>query len=178
MLPGGGLRLKGRQAASTPMTSLRHRVFTAVVFVAVSVVGAFSGASPSPAALDRAGALAQPAAPNSTLGYWLRGRLGLVPGQIDPTQEETLFTEIYRLTGLRADDVRARYASFPPGSDWYLPLGEVASSEVASRYNVLSGLSGSLPAWPELRETRQRFGAPYLNLRPNTGCAGRWRSRS
>jgi penicillin-binding protein 2 len=68
--------------------------------------------------------------------------IGLVPGQIDPTQEETLFTEIYRLTGLRADDVRARYASFPPGSDWYLPLGEVDSSEVASRYNVLSGLSG------------------------------------
>lgn len=68
--------------------------------------------------------------------------IGLVPGEIDPTQEETLFTEIYRLTGLRGDDVRARYASFPPGSDWYLPLGEVASSEVAKRYNVLAGLSG------------------------------------
>jgi penicillin-binding protein 2 len=68
--------------------------------------------------------------------------IGLIPGQIDPAQEETLFTEIYRLTGLRADDIRARYASFPPGSDWYLPLGEVASSEVANRYNILSGLSG------------------------------------
>lgn len=68
--------------------------------------------------------------------------IGLIPGQIDPFQEETLFTELVRLTGLRPDDIRARYATFPPGSDWYLPLGEVAASEVSKRYNVLSELSG------------------------------------
>jgi len=68
--------------------------------------------------------------------------IGLIPGQIIPDQEETLFTELVRLTGLNPDDIRARYATFPPGSDWYLPLTEVPASEVAKRYDVLSGLSG------------------------------------
>lgn len=68
--------------------------------------------------------------------------IGLVPGQINPDQEEILFNEVVRLTGLRPDDIRARYATFPAGSDWYLPLGEVPANEVANRYDVLSSLSG------------------------------------
>ncbi|MDD2695784.1 MAG: penicillin-binding transpeptidase domain-containing protein [Anaerolineales bacterium] len=68
--------------------------------------------------------------------------IGLIPGQIIPEQEESLFDELVRLTGLRAETIRERYAAFPPGSDWYLPLVEVPSSEVARRYDILSGLSG------------------------------------
>ena len=68
--------------------------------------------------------------------------IGLVPGQIDPDQEETLFTWLERLTGLRADDIRARYENFPPGADWYLPLGEIPSDLVAKNIDFLSGLSG------------------------------------
>lgn len=68
--------------------------------------------------------------------------IGLVPGQIDPEQEETLFTWLERLTDLRADDIRARYESFPPGVDWYLPLGEIPSDQVAKNIDFLSGLSG------------------------------------
>jgi len=68
--------------------------------------------------------------------------IGLVPGQIDPEQEETLFTWLERLTGLRADDIRARYENFPPGVDWYLPLGEIPSDLVAKNIDFLSGLSG------------------------------------
>ncbi len=68
--------------------------------------------------------------------------IGLVPGQIDPEQEETLFTWLERLTGLRADDIRARYENFPPGVDWYLPLGEIPSDLVAKNIEFLSGLSG------------------------------------
>jgi penicillin-binding protein 2 len=68
--------------------------------------------------------------------------IGLVPGQIDPEQEETLFTWLERLTGLRADDIRTKYASFPPGVDWYLPLGEVPSDMIAKNIDFLSGLSG------------------------------------
>ena len=68
--------------------------------------------------------------------------IGLVPGQIDPEQEETLFTWLERLTGQRADDIRARYASFPAGADWYLPLGEVPSDLIAKNFDFLSGLSG------------------------------------
>lgn len=68
--------------------------------------------------------------------------IGLVPGLIDPEQSEVLFTELYRLTGIRGDDIRARYENFPPGVDWYLPLAEVPAEEVSMRFNVLSGLSG------------------------------------
>jgi len=68
--------------------------------------------------------------------------IGLVPGQIDPEQEESLFTELVRLTGMRSDDIRALYQNFPPGTDWYLPLVEVSADQVARRWDVLSGLSG------------------------------------
>ena len=68
--------------------------------------------------------------------------IGLVPGQIDPEQEDTLFTWLERLTGLKADDIRARYESFPEGVDWYLPLGEIPSSEVEKNIDFLSGISG------------------------------------
>jgi len=68
--------------------------------------------------------------------------IGLVPGQIDPDQEEKLFTWLVRLTGLSADEIRARYENFPPGVDWYLPLGEVPADTIASNIDVLSGFSG------------------------------------
>jgi len=68
--------------------------------------------------------------------------IGIVPGQILPEQEEQLFTALVNLTGLRSDDIRARYANFPPGSDWYVPLGEVPAAEVARQYETLSTLNG------------------------------------
>lgn len=68
--------------------------------------------------------------------------IGIVPGQILPEQEEQLFSALVSLTGLRADDIRARYAAFPPGADWYLPLAEVPAAEVARRYETLASLSG------------------------------------
>lgn len=68
--------------------------------------------------------------------------IGLVPGQINPDQEEALFNWLTRLTGLSAEDIRARYANFPPGVDWYLPLGEVPSDVIAKNLEYLSGFSG------------------------------------
>lgn len=68
--------------------------------------------------------------------------IGLVPGQIDPDQEEKLFTWLVRLTGLSSDQIRARYENFPPGVDWYLPLGEVPADTIASNIDALSGFSG------------------------------------
>lgn len=68
--------------------------------------------------------------------------IGLVPGQIDPEQEDKLFTYLNQMTGLSGDEIRSRYENFPPNSDWYLPLGEVATSEIERRLNVLSSLSG------------------------------------
>ncbi len=68
--------------------------------------------------------------------------IGLVPNQIDPDQEEKLYSWLVRLTGLTGDEIVSRYASFPPGVDWYLPLGEVAAETIASNIDILSGFSG------------------------------------
>lgn len=68
--------------------------------------------------------------------------IGLVPNQIDPDQEEKLYSWLVRLTGLTGDEIVSRYASFPPGVDWYLPLGEVPAETIASNIDILSGFSG------------------------------------
>lgn len=68
--------------------------------------------------------------------------IGLIPSQIDPEQEEALFTWLVRLTGLSADEIHARYENFPPGVDWYLPLGEVPADEISKNLDYLSGFSG------------------------------------
>ena len=68
--------------------------------------------------------------------------IGLVPNQIDPEQVDKLYNWLVRLTGLSADEISSRYASFPPGVDWYLPLGEVAAEAIASNIEIISGFSG------------------------------------
>ncbi len=78
--------------------------------------------------------------------------VGLRPGLIDPEQQDTLFTVLQRLTGLSAETIQAKYAAYPAGSDWYLPLSELPSAEVERRFGDLSGLSGL-----ELAAFRSRF---------------------
>ena len=68
--------------------------------------------------------------------------LGVFPDQIDPDQEDTLLSELWRLTGLHPDNIRARYENFPPGAGWYLPLLAVPADLVRQREGVLSGLAG------------------------------------
>jgi penicillin-binding protein 2 len=78
--------------------------------------------------------------------------LGLFPDQIDPDQENTLLSELYRLTGIYPDEIADRYEDFPPGADWYLPLMAVSADAVSQRENVLSGLSGLV-----MRPFRSRY---------------------
>ncbi len=78
--------------------------------------------------------------------------LGLFPDQIDPDQENTLLSELYRLTGIYPDTIAARYEDFPPGADWYLPLMAVSADAVSQREGVLSGLSGLV-----MRPFRSRY---------------------
>jgi len=68
--------------------------------------------------------------------------IGLYPDRMEPTQEDELFGVLTELTGFSADTIRARYANFPQGADWYLPLGEVSTGEIANRMDQLSKLSG------------------------------------
>ncbi|MGB7094303.1 MAG: penicillin-binding transpeptidase domain-containing protein [Anaerolineales bacterium] len=78
--------------------------------------------------------------------------LGLFPDQIDPDQENTLLSELYRLTGIYPDTIADQYEDFPPGADWYLPLMAVSADAVSQRENVLSGLSGLV-----MRPFRSRY---------------------
>ena len=78
--------------------------------------------------------------------------LGLFPDQIDPDQENTLLSELYRLTGIYPDIIAAQYEDFPPGADWYLPLMAVSADAVSQREGVLSGLSGLV-----MRPFRSRY---------------------
>ena len=78
--------------------------------------------------------------------------LGLFPDQIDPDQENTLLSELYRLTGLYPDTIVDRYEDFPPGADWYLPLMAVSADAVSQRESVLSGLAGLV-----MRPFRSRY---------------------
>lgn len=68
--------------------------------------------------------------------------LGLYPDQIKPEQEPVLFAALEELIGLSKETIQARYANFPPGQGWYLPLGEVSADVIANRYSELSQLSG------------------------------------
>ena len=77
--------------------------------------------------------------------------IGVIPGQI--TDEPTLLTELSALLGLHPEVIRVKYQYAQP--DWYVPLGEASSEQIATRYNVLSGLGGL-----SLRTYQTRY---YLN---------------
>lgn len=66
--------------------------------------------------------------------------LGLIPGQMDPLEEEKLFTELYVLLNLDPEDIRAKMENYQP--DWYMPLGEVAADRIEARYEILDSYSG------------------------------------
>jgi len=68
--------------------------------------------------------------------------IGLYPDQIDPSQSGQLFELLTELTGLSAETIQAMYANYPPGQDWYLPLGEVSADRVAQNSDALNSLSG------------------------------------
>ncbi len=68
--------------------------------------------------------------------------IGLRPALIDEEQVDALYAVLTRLTGMSADEIQATYADFPPGADWYVPLGEAPASEVETRFGDLSGFSG------------------------------------
>jgi penicillin-binding protein 2 len=78
--------------------------------------------------------------------------LGLFPDQIDPDQEDTLLSELWRLTGIYPDTIYSRYEDFPPGAGWYLPLMAVSADAVAQRQSILSGLAGLV-----MRPFRSRY---------------------
>lgn len=65
--------------------------------------------------------------------------VGIIPGQIDPETEEDVLSELQWLTGIHPNAIAQLYADFPPGAEWYVPLGETLFDRVQQRYDVSNG---------------------------------------
>ncbi len=65
--------------------------------------------------------------------------IGIVPGHIDPEQEEDFLEDLQWLTGLHPNAIAKMYQDFPLGVDWYLPLGEALYERVERYYNIENG---------------------------------------
>ena len=78
--------------------------------------------------------------------------IGLFPDQIDPDQEDTLYSEIWRLTDIHPDNLSAMIEEVPEGLGWYLPIAEVSADQIQEREGVLSGLAGLV-----MRPFRSRY---------------------
>ncbi|MEA3441790.1 MAG: penicillin-binding transpeptidase domain-containing protein [Chloroflexota bacterium] len=88
--------------------------------------------------------------------------IGLFPDQINPEQELTLLRELSDLIGVNPDTIKSRYASYPSGAGWYLPLGEVPAEEIADRYETLSKLDGLVLSGYKARYYFDGGVAPHL----------------
>ncbi len=75
--------------------------------------------------------------------------LGLIPGQIDPEQEEGLLVRLARLTGLTTEEIYASYQYAQP--DWYIPLAEFPAEAIDPIYDALVQYKGLVIAPYESR---------------------------
>jgi penicillin-binding protein 2 len=66
--------------------------------------------------------------------------LGLIAGEVNPENEDSLFYQLWRLTGVRPEVIRTDYQNYPAGL--YVPVGE-ATVEAVERSGIL-GFSGVL----------------------------------
>jgi penicillin-binding protein 2 len=63
--------------------------------------------------------------------------LGITPSQIDPEQEENLLKELDRDLDIPWQVIAAMYEDFPPGVDWYIPLGAISMDTIEGRLGIL-----------------------------------------
>jgi cell division protein FtsI/penicillin-binding protein 2 len=66
--------------------------------------------------------------------------LGVVPGEINSSQESTLLDKLSTLTGLDRNSIKDLYKNANP--DWYIAVGEASADVVNAQMSTLSGLSG------------------------------------
>ena len=66
--------------------------------------------------------------------------IGLMAGQVDPEQEDSLFSLLWRVTGVSSNRIRYAYENPPPGG--YIPVGEVTAEVADKYYNQLVGYAG------------------------------------
>ncbi len=68
--------------------------------------------------------------------------LGIIPDQIESDQTERLFSELFRLTGIRPETIQELYEDSPEGAGWYVPLRSVSAEKFQQRAAILTGFSG------------------------------------
>lgn len=66
--------------------------------------------------------------------------LGLVAGQLDPGEQESLLYQLWVLTGVRPEEIEADLAAARAG--WYVPVGEAAAEVIQAQFESLSSYSG------------------------------------
>ncbi|MFN2113517.1 MAG: penicillin-binding transpeptidase domain-containing protein, partial [Anaerolineales bacterium] len=71
------------------------------------------------------------------VGYSEAISLGLTPSQIKPKKEEDLLNELGRDLDVPPEVIAAMYADYPPGVDWYLPLGSISMDAIEPRLGIL-----------------------------------------
>lgn len=71
------------------------------------------------------------------VGYSEAISLGLTPSQINPKKEEDLLNELGRDLDIPPEVIAAMYEDYPPGVDWYLPLGSISMDSIEPRLGIL-----------------------------------------
>ncbi len=71
------------------------------------------------------------------VGYSEAISLGLTPSQIKPKKEEDLLNELGRDLDVPPEVIAAMYEDYPPGVDWYLPLGSISMDAIENRLGIL-----------------------------------------
>jgi penicillin-binding protein 2 len=63
--------------------------------------------------------------------------VGLTPSQINPKKEDKVLEELGRDLDLPPEVIFAMYQDYPPGVDWYLPLGAISLDAIEPRLGIL-----------------------------------------
>ena len=69
--------------------------------------------------------------------------LGITPSQIDPEREGNLLEELGRDLDIPPEVIYAMYEDYPPGVNWYLPLGAISLDSIENRLGVLTSYTTS-----------------------------------
>jgi cell division protein FtsI/penicillin-binding protein 2 len=69
--------------------------------------------------------------------------IGLRAGEVDPENEEGLLEELWRLTGVRPENLLPKLEEYRK-NDWYLAVGDVTSEQLAPRLKALESYEGVL----------------------------------